>query len=360
MARKYDTRLAWDDDFLCHNPGGMKRQPTAPPAAPVPALLRHFQAQRPPRAGSLLITIFGDAIAPRGGAVTLGSLIRLAAPFGLAERAVRTSVARLAREGWLVSRRDGRRSEYRLTRAGGARFAEATRRIYGENPRSWNGRWTLVVLPAGAGPRREAHAELRWLGFGQLNAALFAHPSCTLAEARVWLRNVGGLRGAVLLNSSDSGLAADREIVARGWNLAELARRYRRFVARFSAVEPAFAANGVSPETAFLVRTLLIHEYRKIHLQDPMLPPVLLPEDWVGGAAYEVCRRLYARVFADAEQYLSGAAHRLRRALPAANSAAHTRFGGLRALHPNRSAVRSSIEAARALRARRASGSACR
>ena len=360
MAHKYDTRLAWDDDFLCHNLGRMKRQPTAPPAAPVPALLRHFHAQRPLRAGSLLITIFGDAIAPRGGAVTLGSLIRLAAPFGLAERAVRTSVARLAREGWLVSRRDGRRSEYRLTRAGGARFAEATRRIYGENPRSWNGRWTLVVLPAGAGPRREAQAELRWLGFGQLNAALFAHPSCTLAEARVWLRNVGGLRGALLLNSSDSGFAADREIVARGWDLAQLARRYGRFVARFSAVEPAFATNGVSPETAFLVRTLLIHEYRKLHLQDPMLPPVLLPKDWVGGAAYEVCRRLYARVFADAEQYLSGAAHQLRRALPAANSAAHTRFGGLRTPHPSRSALRSSIEVARCVAPRGASGSACR
>ncbi len=61
-------------------------------------------AQRPLRGGSLLITLFGDAIAPRGGAVTLGSLIRLAAPFGLTERLVRTSVARLAREGWLAAR----------------------------------------------------------------------------------------------------------------------------------------------------------------------------------------------------------------------------------------------------------------
>ncbi|HEY6823878.1 MAG TPA: PaaX family transcriptional regulator C-terminal domain-containing protein, partial [Steroidobacteraceae bacterium] len=268
----------------------MNRQPTAPPAAPVRALLRHFQAQRPLRGGSLLITIFGDAIAPRGGAVTLGSLIRLAAPFGLAERAVRTAVARLARDGWLSSRRAGRRSEYRLTAGGAARFAEATRRIYGENPRSWSGRWTLVLLPAGAGPRREVHAELRWLGFGQLNAALFAHPSCTVAEARAWLRRIDGVRGALLLSSSGSGLAADREIVARGWDLAELARRYRRFVKRFCALEPVFAADGVAPETAFLVRTLLIHEYRKIHLQDPMLPPALLPRDWVGGAAYEVCR----------------------------------------------------------------------
>ncbi|HTL93821.1 MAG TPA: hypothetical protein VL176_15820, partial [Steroidobacteraceae bacterium] len=112
----------------------MKREPSVSCCVAVRALLQHFQAQRPLRAGSLLISIFGDAIAPRGGAVTLGSLIRLAAPFGLAERAVRTAVARLARDGWLASRRAGRRSEYRLTRSGAERFAEATQRIYGESP----------------------------------------------------------------------------------------------------------------------------------------------------------------------------------------------------------------------------------
>src|ERR1700740_876095 len=107
-----------------------------PPSSPTPllstavrALLRHFRRQSPIRGGSLLISVFGDSIAPRGGAVTLGSLIALARPFGLAERLVRTPVARRARDGWLVARRDGRRSEYRLTPIGQQRFAEATRRI---------------------------------------------------------------------------------------------------------------------------------------------------------------------------------------------------------------------------------------
>src|SRR5271170_2974994 len=145
-AYECDTRLSRRAAFLCHN---FTMRETAPGPLPdaLKAVLRHFRAQRPLRGGSLLVTIFGDAIAPRGGAVTLGSLIRLAAPFGLAERLVRTSVARLAREGWLATRRSGRRSEYRLTRAGAARFAEATDRIYGEGPRDWDGNWTLVLLP---------------------------------------------------------------------------------------------------------------------------------------------------------------------------------------------------------------------
>lgn len=307
----------------------MRRRAPRPLPAPVRVLLRRFRRQRPLRAGSLLITIFGDSIAPRGGAVTLGSLIRLTAPFGLSERAVRTAVARLARAGWLAARRSGRRSEYRLTRSGARRFADATRRIYGANPHRWDGAWTLLVLTPGRS-HAELRRELRWLGFGQLTPSLFAHPSCGLRQAREWLRSVAPAGEPLLLASRGTGVALDRRLAALGWNLRELARRYRRFRTRFAPVAAALGARAsVPPQTAFLVRTLLIHEYRKVHLQDPLLPPPLLPRDWVGGAAYALCRRLYARAFAPAEIHLSACARRLRRALPPAQAAVRARFGGL-------------------------------
>src|SRR2546430_15890629 len=90
---------------------------------------------------------------------------------------------------------------------------------------------------------------------------------------------------------------------------------------------------------SFIIRTLLIHEYRKIHLRDPLLPPALLPPNWVGASAYQVCRRLYARVFPAAERHLSVSAHQLHRPLPAANAAAHARFGGIAAALRRRSRV---------------------
>ena len=302
----------------------MPRRAQAPLPAPLAALLRRFRAQRPLRAGSLLITVFGDAIAPRGGAVTLGSLIRLAAPFGLTERLVRTSVARLARAGWLAAQRSGRRSEYRLTPGGARRFAAATRRIYGASPQDWDRVWTLALLPPRHTRLRE---ELEWLGFGALNGTLLAHPSYSPAQVRRWLRRGAG--ATLLLRAHNDDLGADRRLAGRGWDLKDLAQRYRRFVAAFAPVETALARAPPAPATAFLVRTLLIHEYRKIHLRDPLLPPPLLPPRWVGSAAYELCARLYGRVFVAAEEHLSGTAHRLHRALPPAAGGAPARFGGI-------------------------------
>src|SRR6202050_959149 len=84
-------------------------------------LVARFRRQRPLRGGSLIVTIFGDSLMPRGGAITLGSLIALAAPFGLNERLVRTAAARLAKEGWLEGHRAGKLSEYHLSRDGRGR-----------------------------------------------------------------------------------------------------------------------------------------------------------------------------------------------------------------------------------------------
>jgi phenylacetic acid degradation operon negative regulatory protein len=292
------------------------------------ALLRRFKTQRPVRGGSLLVTIFGDAIAPRGGVATLGSLIQLAQPFGLTERLVRTSVARLAQDGWLVARRDGRRSEYRLTPNGEQRFAQATRRIYGKSPVSWDGQWTLLLLPPTASPRRDnLREQLRWLGFGQLGPGVFAHPNSDLGQAREWLRGLEVNQDSILLRSSSAELGMDKRLVAAGWDLGELARRYRRFVDAFAPVEAAVVP-PLTPESAFVIRALLIHEYRKIHLRDPLLPQALLPGDWIGARAYDLCGNLYAQVFAAAEDFLTVTASTLNEPLPAASVSAYGRFGG--------------------------------
>ena len=295
------------------------------------SLVTKFRRQRPIRSGSLLITLFGDAIAPRGGAVTLGSLIRLAAPFGLTDRLVRTSVGRLAQEGWLASNREGRQSEYLLTEHGKSRFAEATQRIYAEGPHSWDGGWTLLLLPPGPRARhKRIREEMQWLGFGQIGLGVLAHPSRSVADTRSQLADLRIDSAVVVMRASSEGVESDRTLLEAGWDLAELARSYQRFVASFAPIRDVLTSRStLSPETAFVIRTLLIHEYRKIHLRDPLLPRSLLPEGWIGATAYELCRELYRTVFAAAEKHVSSVAETLAGKLDNPSRQTYRRFGGL-------------------------------
>ena len=292
------------------------------------ALVSRFRRQRPLRCGSLIITVFGDAIAPRGGAITLGSLIDVMAPFGVTERLVRTSVARLAKDDWLTSQRIGRLSEYRLSASGRNRFSDATRRIYAGSATAWAERWTLVLLTGvSAADRRRVRESLRWQGFGELEAGVLAHPTFTPTDARAHLQLVGLGDGLVVLDAQPTDFGQNHLLVTAGWDLRDLATRYVHFVKGFapllqSVVGPA----PPDPLSSFVVRTLLIHEYRKIHLRDPLLPPSLLPSNWPGTAASGLCATVYEKVFPAAEEHLSAVGARLDGSLPAADATVYERF----------------------------------
>ena len=147
-------------------------------------LVNEFRSRPTLRAGSLITTVFGDAIAPRGGTVWLGSLIKVMATFGVGERLVRTSVFRLAKDGWLQSDPIGRRSYYRLTDEGRERFGQATQRIYGAPTSQWDGEWCLLLLAAlDTASKETVRRECGWLGFrpdvGQRAGASDAGPGGT-------------------------------------------------------------------------------------------------------------------------------------------------------------------------------------
>jgi len=294
-------------------------------------LLARFRRQRPLRGGSLIVTLFGDSILPRGGTIALGSLIELAAPFGLNERLVRTATARLAHDGWLEGRRAGKLSEYQLSTNGRARFAEATKRIYSEPDATWSGRWTLIVVPPmRAAERNEIREELVWRGFGEISANVFAHPELDPQALRSQRAAGGLLSKVVAFDASLVGEGAPQRLVELGWDLEDLGLRYRRFVGRFAPVLAELERHRhIEPRDCFLVRTLLIHEYRRLHLRDPLLPAQLLRPDWPGAQAAVLCRDIYVRVFGPSEAYLSRVASRLAGALPAADASVLQRFGGI-------------------------------
>ncbi|MHC2193578.1 DNA-binding transcriptional regulator PaaX [Bradyrhizobium diazoefficiens] len=120
--------------------------------------------REPSRTGSIVITVFGDAIVPRGGSVWLGTLLEFFESLDIDSGVVRTAMSRLAADGWLTREKVGRNSFYRLADKGHQTFEAATRHIYDPPPSDWTGRFELLLIN---GEDRDASREaLRNAGFG--------------------------------------------------------------------------------------------------------------------------------------------------------------------------------------------------
>ena len=289
-----------------------------------------------PRAKSLISTIYGDAVLPHGGSAWLGSLIDLMALFGMSERIVRTSVFRLCKDDLLTNTQIGRRSFYRVTDGGKERFAAAERRIYAPLAREWDRGWDLLMVPPNtldAETRDALKRELTWQGFGAASPTVYAHPNCDEAAMHRLLAELGLADKIVHMKATldrAGGFGALRDLVRGCWDVDQLEHDYAAFLDRFRPVWSALDAMGApDPRACFVLRTLMVHDFRRILLRDPMLPPDLLPADWPGQESRMLMRNLYRRLAGPSESYLMAALTTANGPLPEAEPYFLARFGGL-------------------------------
>jgi len=300
----------------------------------IETLVTHFAAQRPLRTGSLIVTLFGDAILPRGGTVSLTSLVRVLETFGLSERLIRTAAFRLTKKGWLSATKIGRQSYYSLTDSGRRQFDEASRRIYGDVVDNWDGAWTLIILPPNLEGQRDAiRKDLIWLGFGQITTGLLGHPSIKSTPTIQHLSDLGVLDRVVIMHARLDRITSNQsqhDLVRACWPLDEIEEHYRRFLKTFRPIyKTARATADLPPPLCLLARIILIHEYRKIILRDPLLPRELLPSSWMGAAAYQLCRNLYGLIYQGADTYLTDHLESAEGPLRHLGRNFEKRFGGL-------------------------------
>jgi phenylacetic acid degradation operon negative regulatory protein len=277
---------------------------------PIQSRLDEFREQPRIRAGSLILTVFGDSILPRGGRVWLGSLIRLLGPLGLNERLVRTSVFRLTKDGWLRAETMGRRAEYVLTAQGRRLIEEASRHVYASYAPMWDRRWRLIMIVGDLdlALREKVRKSLSWQGFGLIGSDCFVHPSAELTAVQDSLISEGlsPALGALLpMFAADARLAqsaSDVELVRRAWDMSTMAVAYEEFIAVYQPIVDYPV--DMSDQDAFLLKTLLIHDYRHLLLRDPELPDVLLPTDWPAQQVRLLCKSLYKRLEPSANRHL--------------------------------------------------------
>jgi phenylacetic acid degradation operon negative regulatory protein len=296
-----------------------------------------FLAAEPPRSKSLVMTVLGDAIAPHGGAVWLGSLIELVEPLTVTERLARTSVFRLVQEGWLAASREGRRSRYALEPDALPRLERANRRIYTAPGQGWDGRWTVLLAPngtLGADLRATLRRELQWEGYAMLSAGTLVHPSHDPEALQDILdRNGADNRLFAFTANTLDGVSSRPllDLVNEGWDLSLVVDSCQHFIDTFSPLLQLLDAGPpADPATAFAIRTLLVHAYRRVQLHDPRLPLELLPPIWPGTHAYELARAIYRLTYQAAETHLMAALRREDPDAPEADAAFYGRFGGLR------------------------------
>jgi phenylacetic acid degradation operon negative regulatory protein len=284
-------------------------------------LIEAFHARTPIRAGSLIVTVFGDAVAPRGGELSLASLVEVMAAVRVGPGVVRTALSRLVKEDWFARQRTGRSSFYRLSAQGRAAFEAATEKIYRPTRHRWDGTFAMVLLDQG-GERAGARAALERLGFGAVSPEFLIAPT-DLAGVRV--------DNGVRLHGRPVEPDAARRLAERAWPIAGLAERYRSFVDLFAPPARRLdAGEPIADLDALLVRVLLIHEYRRIVLRDPLLPPELLPAPWIGTEARQLCGSIYRAVIKGAERWLDAHATSEAGALPPPEASFAGRFSDLR------------------------------
>jgi len=245
-------------------------------------LIRQILAESPLKAAGFIVTIYGDVVEPRGGIAWIGNLIETCAEVGISETLVRTAVSRLVAAGQLSGEREGRRSYYRLSRSAGSEFAAAARVLFGVPE---EGNWQFVHV---SGPSVEdAMQTLKRAGYARLGSRL-AVGTARLAPAAI--------PGLIFRADVPQDHEALKAFAWEYWDLPPHASAYETFLEQFGSICDPAETIGISPATALIIRLLLVHRFRTVHLHDPRLPAAALPDNWPGKAARRLFSQLYLRL----------------------------------------------------------------
>jgi phenylacetic acid degradation operon negative regulatory protein len=220
----------------------------------------------------LALTLLGAYVLPQPREVWSGGLVELLGEFGFSSAAARVALSRLVNRGLLERVREGRLVHYALSPRSERLLGDGDRRIFTLGGETWDGRWTVLwhwIPEQRRMERTRLGRRLRFLGFGQVQDGTWISPHAREAEVADVLADLGVERDAAVLVGEPGAGEGMRALLERVWDLDELDARHGAFLRAFGAYE---GRRDLGERDAFLVRTSVVHWYRRFPLIDPGLP----------------------------------------------------------------------------------------
>jgi phenylacetic acid degradation operon negative regulatory protein len=249
------------------------------------------------RVWSLVVTIFGDVIEPRGGVCRLGALQQITEHIGIESNALRTAMSRLASDGWLERQRIGRASYYKPSPLAAREIALASDVIYRFFPPNWNGDWIFALSTNTGGFDAEVKASLHNAGFAFHSRKLAIAPDMGDSD------QYGEIQEISIFNASSKNTANMLTSINFHHDCETLYLEFSKSASQLlENVKNQPEINGLD---ALLLRSLLVHQWRRIVLRDVHWPQQLRRHDWPGFSAQSMIGELYHRLLDPSEKWLS-------------------------------------------------------
>ncbi|MFC9994391.1 PaaX family transcriptional regulator C-terminal domain-containing protein [Nocardia sp. NPDC127526] len=226
--------------------------------------------------------------------IDAGELYDVAAALGMSDQQVRLCIKRLVAEGRFTQDGRGRKAVLHateLTRGLIEPDLEFIRYMYAQDRgrAPWDGTWHLVAfgVPESARQARDAmrDAILR-LGGAAIQGGLYVAANPWEELIRSAAARFGVNDHVTTFTSTDltvGGHSAARDLAEHLWPIERIADGHRRLLATAERIGPRL------PDASHIERltmaVTLATAFNRASEPDPLLPPQLLPQPWIGAAA---------------------------------------------------------------------------
>ena len=229
----------------------------------------------PPRVWSLLVTIFGDLALSRDARLSGASINALTAAIGIKPEATRVALHRLRKDRWIESHRTGRQSRYALTAHGRAETLAARPRVYATTSSSQR---PAVVIDK--------------------SATVATSPQTVQISAGIWVQSAPvHSKTAWVLPITDEIPDWVREKLCP----VEAQLASQRLARGLTGVD----TSTLSPLQATALRSVVVHEWRRLILRVPDFPDTCFPSGWKGAQCRAALADLLAHLPAPSPEELN-------------------------------------------------------